>query len=129
MELQGRSRGSVSQARHEQRIHTLVSAQHAMYAARYQRVVNAIRMVQADIQGMGARASQAPSQRARGELRDVESEIEQLHASWLSLLKVIEDLNYLQELIRMGRGGRLVDQISDRVKEAVDKGPIAEIRD
>ena len=40
-----------------------------------------------------------------------------------------EDLNYLQELIRMGRGGRLVDQISDRVKEAVDKGPIAEIRD
>ena len=40
-----------------------------------------------------------------------------------------EDLNYLQELIRMGRGGRLVDQISDRVKEAVDKGPIAEIRE
>lgn len=40
-----------------------------------------------------------------------------------------EDLNYLQELIRMGRGGRLVDQIADRCKEAVDKGPIAEIRE
>lgn len=35
----------------------------------------------------------------------------------------------LEELIQMGRGGRLVEQISDRVKEAVDKGPIAEIRE
>ena len=39
------------------------------------------------------------------------------------------DLTCLGELIQMGRGGRLVDQISDRVKEAVDKGPIAEIRE
>ena len=40
-----------------------------------------------------------------------------------------EELNCLAELVQMGRGGRLVDQISDRVKEAVDKGPITEIRE
>ena len=39
------------------------------------------------------------------------------------------ELEYLQDLVKMGRGGRIVDQICDIVKEAVDKGPITEIRE
>ena len=85
----------MSQARYEQRLHALVSAQHTMYATRYQRIVGAMKTVQVVVQGMGGTASQAQWQRVRGELRDIESEIEQLHASWLSLLEVIEDLDYL----------------------------------
>ena len=45
----------------------------------------------------------------------------------MRLLKA--ELNCLEELVQMGRGGRLVEQICDRVKEAVDKGPITEIRE
>lgn len=48
-------------------------------------------------------------------------------ASAVKLLR--EDLGFLGELVRMGRGGRLLGQLEDHIKEAVDKGPLAELRD
>ena len=79
-----------------------MSAQHAMYAARYQRIVDSVKAIQGDIQSLGSRTSQARWQRVRGDLHDLESEIKQLHAAWLRLLEVIEDLDYLQQIRELG---------------------------
>lgn len=41
-----------------------------------------------------------------------------------------EELRLMNELTRMARmGGKLMDHITNHVKEVVDKGPIADIRE
>lgn len=54
---------------------------------------------------------------------------EKIKSQNVNMMLMKEDLNYLAELIKMGRGGRLIEQIEDRMKDAIDKGPIADIRE
>ena len=101
-----------------------------MYAARFQRIVDVIRTLQGDIQALGSSTSQTRWQRLRGELRDLEIEIEQLHTTWLQLLEAIEDLDYLQQIRELGT--RDLQQLSRALSQlqachrAVQTGPDSE---
>ena len=123
----GASGSSQGQARREQRLHAIVSAQHTLYATRYQRILDLIATIQRDLQQMGACTSQEQWQRARGDLRDLEGDIEQLHATWLGLLEIIEDLDYLQQIRELGT--RDLQQLSKALSQlrarlsAVRTGP------
>ena len=59
-------------------------------------------------------------ERVRAELRDVEREMEQLNESWLRLLGVIQDLDYLQRIRDLGtRDHQQLSAALSRVKDKV----------
>ena len=69
-----------------------------MYVARYKRINELLQSCQQEVSTL--RPGSQPERLAalRRDLKDMEGELEQLHATWLQFLEGIEDLNYLQRI-------------------------------
>ena len=90
------------QARQEQRAHARVSTLHTMYVARHKRMTELIRSCQEEVRALRAGTPPERLSALRRDIRDLEGDLQQLHAAWMDFMEGIEDLEYLQRIRELG---------------------------